>query len=129
MAALHATHPAGWLGHGVEAARGADVSEAVRRRFGAQTTRAEIIRWVARSRIDGALAKEQADALVAERLLLGGYGDREAVQGLADEDTMLIGPLLADLVYDDAEGMMDIEALLADARAWADRVEAHRAMQ
>ncbi|GAB3429372.1 hypothetical protein [Flindersiella endophytica] len=95
----------------------ATFQQAAWRKFGPRATRADIIRFVGDVRARQPSNAEDLDARIAERLLWGVLGDREALQGLTGEDTALMGPLLLELV-----GTLTVEEmLLAEAQ---ERLEA-----
>lgn len=91
-------------------------AEAVRRRFGRETTRGDIIRFVAETRSKGA---EDIDILAAERLLLAMLGDEVALRRLSEDDSALIGPLLLELAT-----TVPHEELLTEAVEISERLEA-----
>jgi hypothetical protein len=72
-------------------------AEAVRQRFGAKTTRGDIIRFVAEARANRTRDSPDLDILAAERLLLAMLGDPAALQRLGEADSALIAPLLIEL--------------------------------
>lgn len=96
----------------------ATFAEAVHRRFGAEATRGDVIRFVAQIRANRS-RHDDFDILAAERLLLAVLGDQRAMQRLTEEDTALIAPLLLELAK-----TLPADELLANAQELADQVEA-----